>query len=314
MKRPCHQARLLFVYLLRSSVHALANNPYAYSTSSAAAAAAAEQGHICLRFARRTDVPAISRCNVATLPENYHANFYHAHLREWPDLALVAEHVVPKRHNNNNGYRHRYSEDDINDDEPNIVGYVLGKIEDKYVPVRSLQFPPPPGAREYEDQKGERHVMEPTGHVTSIAVLPTFRNRGLATSLLAQLHTHLEDSRRVQNVGLHVRQGNVAATRLYEEKLGYHVEQVLDHYYADGEPAYYMMRRCQQPQVQRTSNSLRSLLTSRDKPWNHRGGAWQLPRVVWEPQLPQSKPHEHDGAATVMEGEEEVQGMFMTGT
>eukprot|EP00547_Thalassionema_nitzschioides_P002818 CAMPEP_0194223804 /NCGR_PEP_ID=MMETSP0156-20130528/35990_1 /TAXON_ID=33649 /ORGANISM="Thalassionema nitzschioides, Strain L26-B" /LENGTH=304 /DNA_ID=CAMNT_0038955083 /DNA_START=133 /DNA_END=1047 /DNA_ORIENTATION=- len=304
MKRPCQQARLLFVYLLRSSAHALArNNPYAYSTTSSAAAAA--EGHICLRLARKTDVGAISRCNVATLPENYHANFYHAHMREWPDLALVAEHVVPKRHNR------YYSEEE--EEEPNIVGYVLGKIEDRYIPCRSLSFPPSPGAREYLDDRGERHVLSPTGHVTSIAVLPDYRKRGLATSLLSQLHTHLEYSHRVQSVGLHVRQGNAAATRLYEQKLGYHVEQVLDHYYADGEPAYYMMRRCQQHQ-QIAPHSLRSLLmTSRDKPWNHRGGPWQLPRAVWEPQ-PHMKPQPDDDAATVLEGEEEVQGMFMTGT
>lgn len=295
MKRPCQQARLLFVYLLRSSVHALANNPY--STSSAAAA----EGHICLRLARRTDVAAIGKCNLATLPENYQPTFYYAHMREWPELALVAEHVVPKKNS-----RYQYYEDE----EPNIVGYVLGKIEDRYLPVHSLSAPPAPGAREYVDMEGQRHVMEPTGHVTSIAVLPDYRKRGLATSLLSQLHTHLEQSRGVHNVGLHVRQGNVAATRLYERKLGYNIEQVLDHYYADGEPAYYMMRRSQAVQRAARTQSLRSLLlASHNKPWLHRGGPWQLPRVVWEP--PEYK--EGDDAATVLE-EEEVQGMFMTGT
>jgi ribosomal protein S18 acetylase RimI-like enzyme len=46
-----------------------------------------------LRLATRSDVPAIQRCNLACLPENYNSQFYTSHLRQWPELALVAEAV-----------------------------------------------------------------------------------------------------------------------------------------------------------------------------------------------------------------------------
>ena len=129
MRRPADQAKLLFLALLRSSAalatrSSIANNG---ATAASAAAAAAEgtklaaisashaaaahhrgtpaessygssslpllDGHIALRVARRSDVPSIQQCNLATLPENYSATFYHNHMRQWPDLALVAEHV-----------------------------------------------------------------------------------------------------------------------------------------------------------------------------------------------------------------------------
>ena len=128
MRRPADQAKLLFLALLRSSAALATRSSVANtgSTATSAAAAAAEgtklaavsashaaahhqgtaaetsygasslpllDGHIALRVARRSDVPSIQQCNLATLPENYSATFYHNHMRQWPDLALVAEHV-----------------------------------------------------------------------------------------------------------------------------------------------------------------------------------------------------------------------------
>jgi len=52
-----------------------------------------KNGHLTFRLARRTDVPQIQKCNLATLPENYNPNFYVNHMRTWPELCLVAEHV-----------------------------------------------------------------------------------------------------------------------------------------------------------------------------------------------------------------------------
>ena len=70
-------------------------------------------GHIAFRLARRSDVAGIQACNLATLPENYNSNFFVQHVRTWPELSLVAEHIP-----------HGYKDDDnimdgggsINDD------------------------------------------------------------------------------------------------------------------------------------------------------------------------------------------------------
>ena len=209
MKRPADQAKLLFFYLLRSSAAALATTPN-------------DAGHICLRLARRTDVPALQRCNLATLPENYNAEFYSHHLRTWPDLALVAEHVLPGQQNVQRSFPGSQP-------EPNIVGYVLGKVEDRYLPYDPKTEPRLQGSvKTFKDLAGNTLKFEPTGHVTSLAVLHDFRRRGVAASLMNQLHSHLEHSHGVSQVGLHVRQGNEAATKLYES-YGYHVDEVLEH-------------------------------------------------------------------------------------
>jgi ribosomal protein S18 acetylase RimI-like enzyme len=58
-------------------------------------------------------VAGIQACNLATLPENYNSNFFVQHVRTWPELSLVAEHIP-----------HGYTDDDnelggggsINDD------------------------------------------------------------------------------------------------------------------------------------------------------------------------------------------------------
>lgn len=128
-------------------------------------------GHISLRLATRMDVPSIQRCNLATLPENYSSQFYIHHMRQWPDLALVAEHIPSSssssnNNNNNNqdgtdgnsknngrngassggmsGLARRINPFDsydanANSQRPQIVGYVLGKVEEMVV-----QPPPPP--------------------------------------------------------------------------------------------------------------------------------------------------------------------------
>ncbi|EWM29631.1 silencing group b protein [Nannochloropsis gaditana] len=52
---------------------------------------------VCIRTARREDIPAIEACNLKTLPENYPNAFYYNHLLQWPYLALVAERQTPAR-------------------------------------------------------------------------------------------------------------------------------------------------------------------------------------------------------------------------
>jgi N-alpha-acetyltransferase 10/11 len=256
MKRPVDQAKLLLLYLLRSTSAALATN------------ANNDMGHICLRLARRTDVPALQRCNLASLPENYNAEFYAHHLRTWPGLALVAEYILPGQQSISRSFPGSQA-------ESNIVGYVLGKIEDRYVSYDPRADPSPAyGTKTYRDLEGNTLKLESTGHVTSLAVLRDFRRRGLATALIDQLHVNLESVHGVSQVGLHVRQSNEAATNLYKS-YGYHVEEVLDHYYADGESAF-LMRRKLNPTV-KSKPSLRlgqPFVTSKE--------IKSLPRIIWQ--------------------------------
>ena len=66
--------------------------------------------------ATMADIPAIQRCNHASLPENYADCFYERHLTNWPDLSFVAR---------------------SGDFDNSIVGYVLGRLEDHRQVVES---------------------------------------------------------------------------------------------------------------------------------------------------------------------------------
>lgn len=269
MKRPADQAKLLFLYLLRSSA--------ALATESKLGAAAITkppivlEGHIQLRLARRADVPYIQRCNLATLPENYNSQFYVNHLRQWPELALVAEHVPEQRRASA-----FHSTFDPNKPPPNIVAYVLGKVEAR---------------KPFEDSN------PPIGHVTSLAVLQDYRRRGLAASLMDQLHLHLSKSYGVGAVGLHVRVSNKAATKLYERD-GYFVESVIPQYYQDGEDAFFMKKALEES-IQTKQGRW---MSRRPRPWETMGPL-RLPRRLVQPE---------DDEETIMEEEEEAQ--ILTGT
>lgn len=255
MKRPADQAKLLFLYLLRSSAAALASTP-------------AKCDHILLRLAKRTDVPSIQRCNLATLPENYNSQFYVNHMRQWPDLCLVAEHV---REDSPQPRRFQYNGFPGIKPEPRIVGYVLGKVEEQVKqPPFSLPRSLSPQDRDdfYESLCPETELL---GHVTSLAVLQDHRRCGLACALMKQLHYHLQQ-RDCSGVGLHVRKSNVAAARLYQGD-GYQIANIIPHYYQDGEDAYFMKKElCESitaSPITRISNKIR--------PWEQ-VGPYQLPR------------------------------------
>ncbi len=79
------------------------------------------------------------------------------------------------------------------------------------------------------------------GHVISIAVLPEYRRRGIATSLMNHALTALRDIYKCREVYLEVRVSNIPAIKLYE-KLGFRKVKVIKAYYADGEDAYLMAR------------------------------------------------------------------------
>ena len=99
-----------------------------------------------------------------------------------------------------------------------IVGYCLAKME--------------------EDERNQpRH-----GHITSLSVLRTHRQRGIATALMRSAQREMADVFTSEYVSLHVRQSNKAAFHLYSVTLAYEVHDVEKGYYADGEDAYDM--RC----------------------------------------------------------------------
>lgn len=312
MRRPTDQAKVLFLYLLRSSaalatkntgilnsiigscsskvatstpLHSFSSRAAAtdisgaigggvnvvsnvnmntasssVSVSSSSSILPVTSGQIHLRMARRSDVPAIDRCNRATLPENYGLNFYNQFLLDYPELAIVAEHVPDG---------HRESAERESDSpstcppmlsneivEPDIVAYVLGRCQPPPSrSQRSRQGSFSLGGTHFQldgdestelldslNENGEnRNQPELLGHVTSLAVMEEHRRKGLAAALMEQLHCHLSLCYGSNACGLHVRVSNEAACRLYEQD-GYLIDNTIPHYYLDGEDAYFMKK------------------------------------------------------------------------
>ncbi|KAG7352400.1 50S ribosomal protein S18 alanine acetyltransferase [Nitzschia inconspicua] len=222
MKRP----ELLMFALLRSSATALATTGEKFFIRQQTAQT------IQLRLATRTDVPAIQRCNLACLPENYNSQFYCSHLRQWPDLALVAEEVpcndVSIGDPYNNQARNPFAGFPGSHQEPKIVAYLLGKVETRPL----VDYDHPTSIRDLG--------METLGHVTSLAVQKDYRRLGLAKAMMTQLHHHLQ-YQGISSCGLHVRTSNIAACRLYEDD-DYQIESLIPSYYQDGEDAYFMRK------------------------------------------------------------------------
>lgn len=78
------------------------------------------------------------------------------------------------------------------------------------------------------------------GHITSIAVLPAYRNCGCATAIMREVTAQMRGRYRATSVTLNVRKSNVAALRVYTQKLGYLTEAVYSRYYQDGEDALHL--------------------------------------------------------------------------
>lgn len=81
---------------------------------------------------------------------------------------------------------------------------------------------------------------ERVAHITTIAVAPEHRKRGLAKRILNHAETALV-RRGFDSVVLEVRVSNFAAQNLYSN-YGYVIIQKLDRYYANGEDAYLMSK------------------------------------------------------------------------
>jgi len=103
------------------------------------------------------------------------------------------------------------------DHKGKIVGYVLAKME-------------------------EEPTEEPHGHITSLAVLRSHRKLGLATKLMNQAQKTMLETFGANYVSLHVRKGNRAALRLYQDTLKFYIYEQEAKYYADNEDAYAMRK------------------------------------------------------------------------
>ena len=102
-----------------------------------------------------------------------------------------------------------------------VVGYAMCRVEHRF------------GFRLFGGTK--------KGHLISIAVLPDFRRRGIASALMRDVFKGLVGYG-CEDLFLEVRISNAGAVRLYKE-LGFRVERSIRHYYADGEDAYVMGRK-----------------------------------------------------------------------
>lgn len=79
---------------------------------------------------------------------------------------------------------------------------------------------------------GDQHHREKVGWVTTVGVLPEYRNQGIATALMLVAETSLGMPR----VRLCVRRTNLSAQRLYT-RLGYRQIDTWRHYYSGREDA-----------------------------------------------------------------------------
>ncbi|RXG70207.1 N-alpha-acetyltransferase 10 [Armadillidium vulgare] len=113
----------------------------------------------------------MQHCNLLCLPENYQMKYYLYHGLSWPQLSYVAE-----------------------DDNGEIVGYVLAKME-------------------------EESEEDPHGHITSLAVRRSHRRLGLAQKLMDQTARAMVECFNAKYVSLHVRESNRAALNLYTNTL-----------------------------------------------------------------------------------------------
>eukprot|EP01129_Flabellula_baltica_P015386 TRINITY_DN7776_c0_g1_i1.p1 TRINITY_DN7776_c0_g1~~TRINITY_DN7776_c0_g1_i1.p1 ORF type:complete len:170 (-),score=41.24 TRINITY_DN7776_c0_g1_i1:21-530(-) len=104
-----------------------------------------------------------------------------------------------------------------------VVGYVLAKLED-------------------ESEKKERKDNTIHGHITSLAVMRSYRKLGLATKLMKAAERSMKEVFNADFVSLHVRVSNRAALALYTHTLGFEVTETEKGYYADGEDAHAMQK------------------------------------------------------------------------
>lgn len=194
---------------------------------------------ITIRRATIHDVQAMQNANLQNLPENYQLKYYIYHILLWPQASFVAttydatieDEEFEEVAETPNGALGNVSEVNLASLDPKgdpayirkgekIVGYVLGKMED--------------------DPDAEDKI--PHGHVTSLAVMRTYRRMGLAEKLMRQSLFAMCECLKAQYVSLHVRKSNRAALHLYRDSLSFETTSIEKLYYQDGEDAYAMRK------------------------------------------------------------------------
>ncbi|SGZ48751.1 CIC11C00000004104 [Sungouiella intermedia] len=194
---------------------------------------------ITIRRATIEDVQAMQNANLLNLPENYQLKYYMYHILLWPQASFVATtYDFVETEDDTELDVDQLSEDaealkiaDLEHLDPKgdpayirkgekIVGYVLGKMEDD---------------PEAEDKT-------PHGHITSLAVMRSYRRMGLAEKLMKQALYAMCESFNGQYVSLHVRKSNRAALHLYRDSLSFETTSIEKLYYQDGEDAYAMKK------------------------------------------------------------------------
>ncbi|KAF4582927.1 N-acetyltransferase 5 [Ophiocordyceps camponoti-floridani] len=125
------------------------------------------------------DANKISRCNLDQLTETYDVGFYLQYYAKWPSLFYVCE-----------------------DDQKNIIGYIMGKIESS------------PDA-----YKNSKHYLPWHAHITALTVAPEARRLGIG-KILTELLEAAADANAAWFMDLFVRRSNLKAISFYEN-LGY---------------------------------------------------------------------------------------------
>ena len=99
-----------------------------------------------------------------------------------------------------------------------IIGYIMWRVE-RTPSINSLK-------------------LKNNGHLVSIAILKTYRQIGIASTLLSHSMKKIKKYK-IDEFVLEVRVSNIEATNLYK-KFNYQTKTIKEKYYRDGENAYYM--------------------------------------------------------------------------
>ena len=81
--------------------------------------------------------------------------------------------------------------------------------------LHDFHFPPPLSVHRADESD------DPSGHVTSLAVLRSHRKMGIATKLMKAVERAVAEVFHGEHVSLHVRVTNRAAHHLYSKTLGF---------------------------------------------------------------------------------------------
>lgn len=110
----------------------------------------------------------------------------------------------------------------VAESEQRIVGYIMCRLEHGFSDLKKLRF-------------------AKKGHIISVAVMPDYRNLGIASDLVSNALAALSGLN-VDECYLEVRTNNVPAINLYK-KLGFAITRAIPRYYFDASDAYMMTRQ-----------------------------------------------------------------------